>query len=197
MLPSGKRAKKNKLVYTRLVGLTKYMINLPKLFAALVILSFVGIVFAMPKGLEIEASEVGGEIESLESVSFQTSSMNPLERVSTKAETKKAPVKVKTNYTVARTANIVLPEVMESLIQKASEKYNADLNWMKRVMYCESHGNANAYNARSHASGLYQFLPSTWRTTPYGSESIWDAEAQVNAAAWMYAQGRAREWSCK
>lgn len=186
--------KRINLYTTRLVGLTKNMINLPKLFATLVFGLFFGILFAMPRGLEVEATEVGGEIVSIESANFQTSSMSPIEKVSVKAETEKAPVIVRTS---SRVVNVVLPEVMNDLIQKASEKYGADQNWMQRVMFCESRGNSNAYNARSGASGLYQFLPSTWRTTPYGSQSIWDAEAQVNAAAWMYSKGRAREWSCK
>lgn len=176
--------------------MTQNMINLPKVFVSLVFLSVLGIIFAMPRGLEVEASVDGGEIKSIEAVSYQTSSMLPIDRVSAKAETKKAPVVVASTR-VVRTANIVVPDVLSGYIEKAAAKYGADVNWMKRVMYCESHGNANAYNAGSHASGLYQFLPSTWRTTPYGSQSIWDAEAQVYAAAWMYSVGRAREWSCK
>ena len=62
-----------------------------------------------------------------------------------------------------------------------------------RVMMGESGGNPYAHNA-SGASGLFQFMPSTWRGTPYGGCSIWDAKSQCYAAAWMFAQGRQREW---
>ena len=47
-----------------------------------------------------------------------------------------------------------------------------------------------------HASGLHQYLPSTWRTTPYAGESIWSPYAQALATAWMIKHGRLREWSC-
>lgn len=60
----------------------------------------------------------------------------------------------------------------------------------------ESGGNPNAINPRSGASGLLQFLPSTWRTTPQGRAglSVFDPIAARAAAAWMLAQGRAFEW---
>lgn len=68
-------------------------------------------------------------------------------------------------------------------------------SWMYRVAGCESTWNPYAHNS-SGASGLYQFLPSTWATTPYGRHSIWSAKWQALAAAWMLRQGRSREWEC-
>jgi len=61
----------------------------------------------------------------------------------------------------------------------------------------ESGGNPNAYNERSHASGLLQFLPSTWAGTPQGRAglSVFNPQAARAAAAWMLTQGRAREWT--
>jgi hypothetical protein len=60
----------------------------------------------------------------------------------------------------------------------------------------ESHGYAGAVNHSSGASGLFQFLPSTWRTTPQGRSglSVFDPVAARSAARWMLSQGRAREW---
>jgi hypothetical protein len=60
----------------------------------------------------------------------------------------------------------------------------------------ESGGNPYAVNRSSGASGLLQFLPSTWRSTPQGRAgmSVFDAVAARAAAAWMLSQGRAREW---
>jgi len=80
-------------------------------------------------------------------------------------------------------------------IEAAARKYGVSNQTyaLYRVMMGESGGNPYAQNA-SGASGLFQFIPSTWRSTPYGGCSIWDAKSQCYAAAWMFAQGRQREW---
>ena len=64
------------------------------------------------------------------------------------------------------------------------------------VIWNESRGNPNAVNPRSGASGLGQFLPSTWRTTPQGKVgySVFNAAANREAVAWMLSVGRAREF---
>jgi len=64
----------------------------------------------------------------------------------------------------------------------------------------ESKGNPNARNRQSvwngeHATGLYQFLPSTFASTPFGRFSIYNPLAQALAAGWMHAHGRGGEWS--
>ena len=65
----------------------------------------------------------------------------------------------------------------------------------------ESNYNPQAFNASSGASGLFQFLPSTWANTPQGKAgmSVFDATANAQAAAWYYnATGRTGgPWSCK
>jgi hypothetical protein len=60
----------------------------------------------------------------------------------------------------------------------------------------ESRGFPNAYNRSSGAAGLFQFLASTWRSTPQGRAglSVFDPQAARGAARWMLNQGRAREW---
>ena len=47
------------------------------------------------------------------------------------------------------------------------------------------------------AEGLFQFIPSTWVTTPQGAagDSIFDATSSAEAAAWMYSQGQQGQWS--
>jgi soluble lytic murein transglycosylase-like protein len=67
---------------------------------------------------------------------------------------------------------------------------------MIAIARCESGLNPQAYNRSSGASGLFQFLPGTWRTTPFASYSIFDPWASANAAAWMWSQGRRGEWVC-
>lgn len=63
------------------------------------------------------------------------------------------------------------------------------------ISYAESRNNPLARNP-SGASGLFQFLPSTFRSTPPGmrGESIWDVSAQREAARYMVLAGRKREW---
>lgn len=76
-----------------------------------------------------------------------------------------------------------------------------------RIIECESNGNPDAVNPYSGASGLFQFLPSTWATTApnagYSGASALDPEANTASAAWLanryqelgYAYWHA--WSCK
>lgn len=54
-----------------------------------------------------------------------------------------------------------------------------------------------AKNPSSTASGLYQFLTSTFASTPYGQAgmSIWSPCAQSLAAGWMHQNGRGGEWA--
>jgi Transglycosylase SLT domain len=73
----------------------------------------------------------------------------------------------------------------------------AAVAWGLRIAKCESGYNPRAVNP-SGATGLFQFMPSTFANTPPGRAggSIWDPVAQSQAAAWMYSQGRQREWQC-
>lgn len=76
-----------------------------------------------------------------------------------------------------------------------------------RIIDCESNGDPDAYNPYSGASGLFQFLPSTWASTApkagYPNASPFDPEANVASASWL--ANRYQElglyywsaWSCK
>jgi Transglycosylase SLT domain len=59
----------------------------------------------------------------------------------------------------------------------------------------ESSGVPTAHN-RSGASGLGQFLPGTWASTPQGKAgySVFNPEANRAAIAWMVNVGRAKEF---
>lgn len=58
-----------------------------------------------------------------------------------------------------------------------------------RIINCESNGDPDAVNPYSGASGLFQFLPSTWATTAsnagYPDASPSDPEANIASAAWL------------
>lgn len=76
-----------------------------------------------------------------------------------------------------------------------------------RIIDCESNGDPDAYNPYSGASGLFQFIPSTWATTSpragYPGASAFDPEANIASAAWLaneyQQQGQYywQPWNCK
>jgi uncharacterized protein YraI len=82
------------------------------------------------------------------------------------------------------------------IITAAANRYGQSPSAMLAVAKCESNYDPNAINPRSGASGLFQFLPGTWKTTPYASYSIFDPWANANAAGWMWSVGRRGEWVC-
>lgn len=75
------------------------------------------------------------------------------------------------------------------------------------VIRCESHGDPDAYNPYSGASGLFQFLPSTWAAVSpragFGGAGVFDPEANIGTAAWLtdYYAGRGSDpwsaWVCR
>ncbi|HEX6947844.1 MAG TPA: transglycosylase SLT domain-containing protein [Acidimicrobiia bacterium] len=75
------------------------------------------------------------------------------------------------------------------------------------VMRCESGGDPDAYNPYSGASGLFQFLPSTWETAApkagFPDASPFDPEPNIGTAAWLGKRYEAlgldfwRPWSCR
>lgn len=96
----------------------------------------------------------------------------------------------------------------------SSSSDTAEQRAMYRTLYqlaaCETTGTAPApwppresvLNHRAQnptgerATGLLQFLPSTYARTRYASVSIWSPYAQALAAVDMIQSGRLREWSC-
>lgn len=70
--------------------------------------------------------------------------------------------------------------------------------WLQRLAWCESGMTPWAYNP-SGASGLMQFLPSTyWYYANQIGErrSYWNAWGAANVAAYMWHLGQQRQWSC-
>lgn len=78
-----------------------------------------------------------------------------------------------------------------------------------RVMKCESGGNPDAVNASSGASGLFQFLDTTWAWAApqagMAGRSRFDPVANVASAAWLvdytirtnHPRGRWAHWTCQ
>lgn len=88
-------------------------------------------------------------------------------------------------------------EDIVSIIYAAADKYGQPRADMLRVAECESNLDPNAVNPVSGTSGLFQFMPSTFASTPYAGYSIFDPWASANAAGWMWSVGRRGEWACQ
>jgi len=98
----------------------------------------------------------------------------------------------------ARSLQVALhrdPEV-STAIGLACTVYRVSCSTLFRKARCESHLWRYAHNP-SGASGLFQFLPSTWRSTPFGAYSVYDPYASALAAGWMHRAGRGGEWVCR
>jgi len=88
-------------------------------------------------------------------------------------------------------------EEIIQIIYTAADAYDQPRDDMLRVARCESNLDPNAINAGGDTHGLFQFLPSTFASTPYAEHSIYDPWANANAAGWMWSQGRRNEWVCQ
>jgi uncharacterized protein YraI len=82
------------------------------------------------------------------------------------------------------------------IIYAAADRFDQSRSDMLRVAECESNLDPYAVNP-SGSYGLFQFIRSTWESTPYGNRDIFDPEANANAAAWMWSEGRKSEWVCQ
>jgi len=82
------------------------------------------------------------------------------------------------------------------IIYDAADHYGQSRSDMLRVAECESNLDPYAVNP-SGSYGLFQFIRSTWKSTPFGNRDIFDPVANANAAAWMWSEGRKSEWVCQ
>jgi uncharacterized protein YraI len=84
-----------------------------------------------------------------------------------------------------------------AIIYAAADYYGQSRSSMLRVAQCESGLDPSNYTPPYGASGLFQFLPGTWATTPYAGSDIYDPVASAFAAGWMWSVGRRGEWVCQ
>jgi uncharacterized protein YraI len=83
-----------------------------------------------------------------------------------------------------------------AIIYAAADRYGQPRADMVRVARCESLLDPNAVNPAG-SYGLFQFITSTWASTPYAAYDIFDPWASANAAGWMWSVGRRNEWVCQ
>lgn len=88
-------------------------------------------------------------------------------------------------------------EQVEALIVAYSEHYGIDPQTPKCIAFYESGYNQFSKNKRSTASGVFQYLHSTWKHTDEGKAgySVFDAEANVKAAVkYMAVHKKTNPW---
>ena len=83
------------------------------------------------------------------------------------------------------------------IIREAAREFGQPEEDLLRVGRCESNLDPRAVNEAGPYFGLFQFLRSTWATTPFAERDIFDPTANARAAAWMWQQGRRNEWACQ
>lgn len=85
---------------------------------------------------------------------------------------------------------------IQQIIRDAAALYSVDAGLMLHIAACESGFNPSAHN-RSGASGLFQFMYGTYANSPSGRAglSIWDAQANAEAAAFKIANGGLSAWN--
>jgi hypothetical protein len=86
---------------------------------------------------------------------------------------------------------------VEALIRDYALRYNVSPELPLRIAYCESGYNRNSKNRHSSASGVYQYLASTWRNTEAGRNgvSVFDADANVRTAVQYIATKGTSPWN--
>lgn len=79
-------------------------------------------------------------------------------------------------------------------IYRAAKRYHQPNSDAVRVARCES---GFRWFVSGHHQGLYQFLFSTYASTPYAGKNIYSPKWNSLAAMWMWAHGRRGEWQCQ
>ena len=95
--------------------------------------------------------------------------------------------------TLQRRTLLSSPHVVEAINLACATYGSCTTLWRKAR--CESGLSATATNGS--IAGLFQFVPSTFASTPYGRLSIFSPYANALAAGWMHAHGRGGEWTCR
>ncbi len=109
-----------------------------------------------------------------------------------------AAAQVKAAAIAARSNHAPPPPYIAKIINDAFGPLGpAAVQWAINVAYCESRYHPNSVNSDSGASGLFQFMPSTWGGTPWASQSPFDPVANAQAAAWLYSRYGPGRWTCQ
>jgi hypothetical protein len=88
-------------------------------------------------------------------------------------------------------------EEVQQLIKDYSAQYGISADLPLRVANCESGFNQFSKNRSSTASGVFQYISSTWRNTEAGKAGtlVFDADANIHMAIKSIASGGISNWS--
>jgi uncharacterized protein YabE (DUF348 family) len=86
-------------------------------------------------------------------------------------------------------------------VETAAAAWGLDPNMMLRIMACESRGNALSVSHfiinGEHPTGLFQYLPSTWRSAGGTDDNIFDGSIQIQLTARKMATQGTKAWQCQ
>lgn len=85
--------------------------------------------------------------------------------------------------------------ISRCFIYRAAHHYGESTRLALRIAYRESRLDWRVTNSSSGAAGLYQFMPGTWRSTPYRRKSPYHPKWAALAAMWMWKRGGYGHWS--
>jgi len=123
-----------------------------------------------------------------------------LQRLDSLREARSDKPLVGTQVELVRTQKVEAPAGGEiGVIEEATAHHNVE--WaagnLAHVRACESSNRLRPCVVGSAGElGPYQFLPSTWATTPYADFNPCGLRAATYAAAWMVSEGRQYEFTC-
>jgi Transglycosylase SLT domain len=85
--------------------------------------------------------------------------------------------------------------VARCFIARAAARFGQSRSEAYYIAHRESRYNWRVTNSSSGAAGLYQFMPRTWRYTPYRNHSPYHPRWAALAAMWMWRHGYKSHWS--
>jgi hypothetical protein len=85
--------------------------------------------------------------------------------------------------------------VVTCYIVRAARHYGQPPREALAIARRESRLNPHVTNRRSGAAGLFQFMPGTWRHTPYRHRSPYSVRWAPLAAMWMWRHGEKVHWA--
>lgn len=81
-------------------------------------------------------------------------------------------------------------------VHRAAIHWGQDYRQMKAIAWRESNYRPEVCNSQgSGACGLFQFMPGTWASTPYGGYSVFSAKYASLATAWAWSRGWQSHWA--
>ncbi len=80
-------------------------------------------------------------------------------------------------------------------IRRAARHFHQPVSQAFYIAHRESRYNWRVTNSSSGAAGLYQFMPSTWESTPYHKHSPYHPRWASLAAMWMWKHGGQSHWN--